>query len=504
MRPDATFCLAAMIASISFLPPSLHAASIAPISSKQTTLVGHTIPFEEQIFRIPVQDGTILEATLLLPHLAGPFPLAIISGGASHISLTNHGDRKSYSYLSGYFLSRGYAVLLPMPRGFADSDGTLISHGCALTATAQENAEDIRAVSASVIGLPEIDATRIVTAGVSFGGWVQMAMSATPLAGTKAQVLFFPLMHDTSCHSDNDRLVQGARELGAASSLPTLWVQGENDSLAPTELWKTMFAAYKSGNPKSTLVDVPPFQTDSHALLNDPDGMKPWMAQADALLTQVGLPSRPVMPEYMPLIAPDASGYAALDDFSKLPQQNDMIRKAYRMFLSQKLPRAFIIGSDAQVIGANGIDPIRQALAACSKVTTNCRLYAYNDRVVWQPNSNPASQSEHQTITIPAGKVATVFYTAITPECTQRYMPAIHLVTPPTHGAVAMIASATGYAKHTMGPLMKCNTISVKGSAMQYRADPNFHGTDSVVLTKQVSADPKDPPQTLSYSFVIQ
>ena len=345
---------------------------------------------------------------------------------------------------------------------------------------------------------------RCVTAGLSFGGWLQMAMGTRPLPDTKAQLLFFPLMHVSSCHNDYDRLIAGAAELGEHSKLPTLWVQGENDSLVPTDVWKKMFAAYKSGNPNASLVDVPPFQTDSHGMLNDPDGLKPWIKQADALLSSVSLPSKPVFPDYLPYIAPENSGYATLDDFSKLPQQADMMRMAYRTFLTKQWPRAFIIGADAQVVGTNRLDPIGQALGSCRAVTTNCRLYAYNDRVVWQAKDNVGASSTQQTITLPSGRIVSIFYSSLTLDCKARIVPAIHVETPPAYGVLALRTSVTGYARHTQGPLTKCNSTPVTGSVLQYRSDPGFRGTDKVVITKQISADPKDPPEKLGYTFVMQ
>ncbi|MCH4090746.1 alpha/beta hydrolase family protein [Acetobacter sp.] len=491
----------AITAAMSFTVSALHAAPIAPLSETETTLSEHHKAFSEQFFRLPARDGTILEATLLLPHTTAPFPLAIVSGGASHISSSNHGPRDRYSYLSGYFLARGYAVLRPMPRGFAGSEGHLISDGCEVTTTARRNADDIRYVSASILQLPDIDASRIVTAGVSFGGWVQMAMGTMPLPGTRAQFLFFPLMQISSCHNDGDRLLAGASEFGAETRLPTLWVQGENDSLATTEAWKARYAAYKEKNPRAELVDVPPFLNDSHSLLNDPDGLRPWMAQADAMLEQAGLPYRVVIADYLPALPPPASGYAELNDFSRLPARNDMMRKAYQAFLAQETPRAFVVGDDAESVGAHSADPIASALSACGKASGNCHLYAYDNRVVWQGHA--ASQASQQTISVQAGKIVSVFYSALNMDCSARYVPAIRLVKGPVHGALRMSTSATGVAHHAVGPLTKCNTIPVRGSVLQYRSNPDFHGTDSVTITKQVSTDPSDLPVTLTYLFTI-
>ncbi|NHO53767.1 dienelactone hydrolase [Acetobacter estunensis] len=506
MRRDILHGGAALALGLSIMTP-LWAVPPAPVSTHVGTIPGQNAVVDEQVFRLPAADGTILEATLLLPRTPPPHPLAVVSGGATAISRTHRGKRDGYSYLAGYFLARGYAVLRPMLRGFAESEGELIGHGCDFAQTAQDNARDIRAVAEAVAQLPGMDPAHIVTAGMSFGGWTQMAMGTAPLPGTKAQLLFFPLMHSSACRNDNASLLSGAREFGEASSLPTLWVQGDNDSLAPTSLWKSMFAAYHEGNPNARLVDVPPFLNDAHAMLDDPDGLTPWMAQADSLLKSVGLPSQIIMPSYLPLMAPPASGYAALNDISRLPVHSDTLRNGYRKFLQQDLPRAFVVGDNAVSIGGTGhtVDPIGQALSACKKVTTNCHLYAYDNRVVWQGGPVPAypqPSPEKQTITIPTGKTVSIFYSASDENCVARYIPQIHLVQKPLHGTLMLAASAQGRPHYAQGPLVKCNGTILKGAGMRYRPDTGFHGTDTVVLTKQVSADPHDLPQTLSYSFV--
>lgn len=480
----------------------LHAASPAPVHETYVTLPGRDVSFTEQLYRLPVEDGTILEATLLLPQKQGPFPLAIVSGGARSVSSQNRGTRDRFTFLAAYFLARGYAVFEPMARGFAGSEGALISTGCQLSETARLNAQDIRTVSATISALPEIDNTRIVTAGISFGGWLQMAMGTQPLPGTRAQLLFYPLVHVSSCHGDSDRLIAGAREFGADTTLPTLWVQGENDSLLPTSVWKEMFAVYRQGNPHAELVDVPPFKQDSHAMLSDPDGLKPWTAQADALLQKVGLPAGIVLPDYLPVSPPEASGYAALGDFGRLPVQTDAVRKAYTLFLSEKSPRAFAIGQSAAVVNTDQANPVGEAMAACRKVSSSCQLYAYDDRVVWR--GGPLSLRKEEQVTLPPGKVATIFFNNLNPDCTPRFVPAVHLVTPPRHGVAVLRSEVSGMAHYTQGELMKCNATPVTGSGFQYRANAGFHGADSVTLTRQSSADPHDPPLTLTYNFTIQ
>ncbi|GBQ20149.1 dienelactone hydrolase [Acetobacter estunensis NRIC 0472] len=282
--------------------PQAHAAKSFVTSHEESQTPDTHAPMDETVFRIPVEDGTPLEATLLVPHGAKkPLPLAIVSGGASGVSEDARGKRDRYDYLSGYFLARGYAVLRPMPRGFGGSGGHIITGGCDLASVGWSDAQDIRTVIQTVLEQrSELDGTRIVTAGISFGGWVQMAFGTTPLPGMKAQLLFYPLMHESDCHDDGQSLVEGARVFGERSELPTLWIQGENDSKAPTDVWQAMFAAYHDGNDKAELLDIKKFGNDSHAMLLDAHGLKPWQDKADALLARVGLPSQVVDPRYLP------------------------------------------------------------------------------------------------------------------------------------------------------------------------------------------------------------
>ena len=87
-----------------------------------------------------------LEVTLLTPYGQGPFPLAVMNHGATAASANNRGERYRLSLAGFYFLSRGYAVALPMMRGFAESGGELLQEGCDLASAAELNGRDIRAV----------------------------------------------------------------------------------------------------------------------------------------------------------------------------------------------------------------------------------------------------------------------------------------------------------------------------------------------------------------------
>ena len=79
-----------------------------------------------------------------------------------------------------------------------------------------------------------------------------------------------------------------------------------------------------------------------------------------------------------------ASRFAALDDVTAVPWVNATSRAAYARFLTQPLPRAFVVAPGGQSASAlGGYDPLARALALCTQHNLTCRPYAVNDTVVW-------------------------------------------------------------------------------------------------------------------------
>jgi len=119
------------------------------------------------------------------------------------------------------------------------------------------------------------------------------------------------------------------------------------------------------------------------------------------LLTQTA--AAPAAPSQAPAPTPIAPSkpappgqYAAIDDDSRLPFSNERMRASYRVFLSQPMPRAFVIseGGAFQVastlFGTNAGDhgdPAWRALKQCERYGRGaCFVYAVNDRVVYKPS----------------------------------------------------------------------------------------------------------------------
>jgi hypothetical protein len=100
----------------------------------------------------------------------------------------------------------------------------------------------------------------------------------------------------------------------------------------------------------------------------------------------------------VPRLQPPASGYAELNDVSKVPVGAVKGRNAYERFLGSKAPRAFVVSADHFAFYANGFkprgatqasDPAERALQFCRDGGhVGCQLYAVDDKVVYvQPDA---------------------------------------------------------------------------------------------------------------------
>jgi hypothetical protein len=97
---------------------------------------------------------------------------------------------------------------------------------------------------------------------------------------------------------------------------------------------------------------------------------------------------------------PQATGYAAIDAVNAVPYVDAAGRAAYRAFLNQYPTRAFAVSSSGAWSWAEGGDnPMSVALANCRKENGDspCRLYAVDNRVVWNDKSAETSQTASST-----------------------------------------------------------------------------------------------------------
>jgi len=125
----------------------------------------------EQVIMIPAgaADGAMLQTTVFRPNGDGPFPLLIINHGKEAGAPGNQA-RDRFIFMATAFVKRGYAVVIPRPRGFSKPTGDYIDPGCNMPAHGQLQAADRQGALEYLRTQPWVDPDRIVVAGQSYGG----------------------------------------------------------------------------------------------------------------------------------------------------------------------------------------------------------------------------------------------------------------------------------------------------------------------------------------------
>jgi dienelactone hydrolase len=361
-----------------------------------------TAAFNEQVLHLAGDPDRKVDlvVTLLSPAEHGKFPLAVFNHSATEAGgEPAKAERLRASYVADYFLSRGYAVALPMMRGYAGSGGAQTPHKCEASEIALENGRDIAGVIDALAGSPRVDVSRVVVAGQGFGGWNTLGVGAVmPPDGVRGLVNFFGGIKSGDCNEriggETAGLEEGARRLGANTALPSIWFYGSNDSLFDDSVWRTMHDVYRRAGGKALLVDVGQFQGDSRQMLKYPEAIGRWAPELDGFLRRIGLPSAERFPAYLPLAWPKPARFAKIDDVASVPFMGAPGRAQYQAFLKLPFPRAFVVspaGVGAQANG--GFDPLGRALALCRDKGETCAPYAVDDQVVWNGGTVGSAES---------------------------------------------------------------------------------------------------------------
>lgn len=250
------------------------------------TAPAETVPLiRQQPLTIPaIIDGkrVRLEAGMYRPSGPGPFPLVIFNHGTSSRNPAQlRLQRPDYQAASSWFVSRGFLVIIPMRRGYGRSDGPVADlpmdgntgRTCAnpdYRSAGEESARDVLAVLDWARARSDVDASRVILAGHSAGGWaVVAAMSQGPpvLGG----IIFAGGRggngRDFVCRPSE--LVAAARDFGVGSRLPTIWLYGENDHFFGPKLARAMFDAFTAPHPSlDTFVALPAYGRDGHQIID--------------------------------------------------------------------------------------------------------------------------------------------------------------------------------------------------------------------------------------------
>ena len=388
---DTLRCLASTLALAAFtLANAAHGASFTPSVALDPTV-------NEQVVMLPVsQNGQSFQfqTTLFKPPGDGPFPLLVMNHGKDRGG-SHQQARDRFLAMSREFVKRGYAVAVPMRKGFAGSTGSYSDYGCNMKDNGLMQADEIEAALNTLVTLPWVDRDHMLVAGQSYGGLATMAFGTRPYPGVRGLLNFAGGLRIDGSNCDwKASLVTAFASYGAKTSLPSLWFYGQNDSFFDPALAQRLQLAYQSAGGASQLIAYGAFKTDAHGMIGSRDGVSVWLPEVERFLNSVGMPSE-VTVAIADTPRPAATNFAALDNVGAVPFVADKGRDGYRDYLAKSAPRAFAIsGSGAWSWAEEGDDPASRAVAACQKnCKVPCQLYSVDNDVVWSEASTTAPVS---------------------------------------------------------------------------------------------------------------
>ena len=240
-----------------------------------------------------------LAATLVRPPGIGPFPLIVLNHGAPYSDRI----RAGYGYwdkpaLLGQFVRRGFAVIVPVRRGFGATGGRYAEdYGGCVDADFRRSglaaADDIIAAVRFAARLPFVDGSRILLVGQSAGGFSSIAAASRQPPGVIAVANFSggragdpEERPGRPCLAG--RMADTIEAFARTVEVPVLWHYVENDLFFSPTVARRWFEAFRRGGGVGTLVIQPPVPS-GHSVLLAREGAAIWGPVFDRFLADYGL-----------------------------------------------------------------------------------------------------------------------------------------------------------------------------------------------------------------------
>ena len=217
------------------------------------------------------------------------WPLVVFNHGSTGAGKWRADETLRFETQARYFLTRGFAVLVPMRRGRGASEGRYVEwydrDPLKLAEGLQHALDDVGAAVAFMQRRADINAARVIVAGQSRGGLLSVLYAGQQPAGVVGSINFAGGWVDEAGMTDaftRDMLVR----IGGNALVPSLWLYAANDSIFAPAIVRQWHDAYASTGGEAQLYLFPPLAGgDGHRLLDHP---ALWQSAADAFLRQIG------------------------------------------------------------------------------------------------------------------------------------------------------------------------------------------------------------------------
>lgn len=250
---------------------------------------------------VPAANANIV-VTSFRPKGEGPFPWLVLSHGTATTPEANRALGR-YRPLSPVreWVRRGYAVVVPVRRGYGASGGADFGDpygSCSrpdFRRAGEGAALDLLATVEWAKAQPDLDAKRWLLTGQSAGGFASIYTASKRPDGLVAVLAFAPgrggdpdKRRGEPCASD--RLAQLFESIAPQIAVPVLWFYAENDEYIGPRVQKLWFDSFRSGGGRGERVMVPPFpERRGHGVYPAAAGVPIWTAAVAAFFGSQGV-----------------------------------------------------------------------------------------------------------------------------------------------------------------------------------------------------------------------
>lgn len=252
----------------------------------------------EEVHSVPVAAaGASIVVTSFRPGGAGPFPWIVVSHGTATTAQANRTiGRYRNPALMREWVRRGYAVLVPVRRGYGASGGEKFgdSYGnCArpdFRRAGEGGALDLLATIEWAKAQRDLDATRFILAGQSAGGFASIYAASKRPEGLVTVLAFAPGRGGRpDGHPGEPCMPERMAELFASIApriaVPVLWFYAENDEFFGPKAANLWFESFRAAGGRGELVMIPPFpERRGHGVFTAPRGTLLWTAAVASFL----------------------------------------------------------------------------------------------------------------------------------------------------------------------------------------------------------------------------
>ena len=263
----------------------------------------------EEDVRIPARNGNYtIAAKVLRPDGKGPYGAIVLNHGAP-VSAEERRLESPDLLLStaSVFARRGYAVVMPLRRGFGATGGEFAEDAGSCRNPDYRRgetaaAEDVMAAYEYARTLPYVDGSRMILAGQSAGGVASLfAAGAREPQGLVAVLAFAAGRGGNPGRNPGvpcavEPLARVFDELGKAVKVPVLFHYAENDHFFNPNTSRLWYERFTAGGAKAEYVLQPAFGRDGHYIFSDDSGVKLWLPAVERFLAKYNVPFERMQP----------------------------------------------------------------------------------------------------------------------------------------------------------------------------------------------------------------